>query len=103
MRDWAKEIEAAIAPLNLSGGREADIVEELSQHLNDRYDELLIAGTGEEQAYRKLPYVFRQRLFPLVGRQAASSFRGSGRIWSMAPACLSKIPDLPWLQFCRWR
>jgi putative ABC transport system permease protein len=54
MRDWAKEIEAAIAPLNLSGGREADIVEELSQHLNDRYDELLIAGTGEEQAYRIL-------------------------------------------------
>ena len=54
MRDWAKEIEAAIAPLNLSGGREAEVVEELSQHLNDRYDELLIAGTGEDQAYRIL-------------------------------------------------
>ena len=54
MRDWAKEIEAAIAPLNLSGGRQAEVVEELSQHLNERYDELLIAGTEEEQAYRIL-------------------------------------------------
>jgi hypothetical protein len=40
--------------VNLSAAREAEIVEELSQHLNDRYDELLIAGTGEEQTYRIL-------------------------------------------------
>jgi len=31
--------------LSLSGGREAEIVEELSRHLKDRYDELLIAGS----------------------------------------------------------
>src|SRR3982074_1806378 len=54
MRDWSKKIEEAIAPLNLSAAREAEVVEELSQHLNDRYDELLIAGVGEEQAYRIL-------------------------------------------------
>ena len=54
MHDWSKEIEEAIAPLNLSAAREAEIVEELSQHLNDRYDELLVAGTGEEQACRIL-------------------------------------------------
>ena len=54
MHDWSKEIEGAIAPLNLSAAREAGVVEELSQHLNDRYDELLLAGTGEEQAYRIL-------------------------------------------------
>src|SRR5579863_7672486 len=54
MRDWSKEIEDAIAPLNLSAAREAEVVEELSQHLNDRYDELLVAGVGEEQAYRIL-------------------------------------------------
>ena len=54
MRDWSKDIEDAIASLNLSAAREAEVVEELSQHLNDRYDELLIAGVGEEQAYRIL-------------------------------------------------
>ena len=54
MRDWSKDIEGAIASLNLSAAREAEVVEELSQHLNDRYDELLIAGVGEEQAYRIL-------------------------------------------------
>jgi putative ABC transport system permease protein len=54
MRDWSKEIEAAISSLNLPAAREAEIVEELSQHLNDRYEDLLIAGTGEEQAYRIL-------------------------------------------------
>src|SRR6202451_348507 len=51
MHDWSKEIEVAIAPLNLSAAREAEVVEELSQHLNDRYEELLISGVGEEQAY----------------------------------------------------
>ena len=54
MRDWSKDIDDAIASLNLSAAREAEVVEELSQHLNDRYDELLIAGVGEEQAYRIL-------------------------------------------------
>src|ERR1700684_1770968 len=51
MHDWSKEIEFAIAPLNLSTACEAEVVEELSQHLNDRYEELLISGVGEEQAY----------------------------------------------------
>jgi putative ABC transport system permease protein len=54
MREWSKEIEAAISSLNLPAAREAEIVEELSQHLSDRYEDLLIAGTGEEQAYRIL-------------------------------------------------
>src|ERR1700733_2436557 len=54
MRDWSKEIKDAIAPLNLSAVREAEVVEELSQHLNDRYEELLISGIGEEQAYQIL-------------------------------------------------
>ena len=49
MHDWSKEIEDAIAPLNLSVAREVEVVEELSQHLNDRYDDLLVAGTGEDR------------------------------------------------------
>ena len=50
MRDWAKEIRAAIAPLNLDSMQETELVEELSQHLRDRYDEMLAGGTGAEQA-----------------------------------------------------
>jgi putative ABC transport system permease protein len=54
MHDWSKAIEDEIAPLNLSAAREAEVVEELSQYLNDRYDELLVAGAGEEEACRIL-------------------------------------------------
>jgi putative ABC transport system permease protein len=54
MPDWAKEIRVAIAPLNLEPMQEAELVEELSQHLRDRYEEMLIGGTDAEQAYQSL-------------------------------------------------
>jgi hypothetical protein len=54
MHNWSKEIEDAIARLNLSTAHEGEVVEELSQHLNNRYDEFLVAGTREEQARRIL-------------------------------------------------
>lgn len=54
MPDWSKEIRAAIASLNLDPTREAEVVEELSQHLRDRYDEMLIARVGEQAAARTL-------------------------------------------------
>jgi putative ABC transport system permease protein len=54
MPDWAKEIRAAIAPLNLETMHEAELVEELSQHLRDRYDEMLAAGTDPKAACETL-------------------------------------------------
>jgi putative ABC transport system permease protein len=54
MHDWAKEIRAAIAPLNLDPMREAEVVEELSQHLRDRYEEMVTSGIGAEQAHQSL-------------------------------------------------
>ena len=54
MPDWAKEIRAAIATLNLEPMHEAGLVEELSQHLRDRYDEMLAAGTDPKAAYESL-------------------------------------------------
>ena len=54
MPDWPKEIRAAIASLNLDPAREAEVVEELSQHLRDRYDEVLISGVGADLAYQTL-------------------------------------------------
>ena len=54
MPDWSKEIRAAIASLNLEPAREAEVVEELGQHLGDRYDEMLSSGISAEQAYQAL-------------------------------------------------
>jgi putative ABC transport system permease protein len=54
MPDWAKEVRSAIAGLNLEPTREADVVEELGQHLRDRYEEMLIRGVDANQAYQTL-------------------------------------------------
>ena len=42
--DWTPDLRARLAQLRLSPAREAEIVEELSQHLDDRYEELRAAG-----------------------------------------------------------
>ncbi|MGA8234673.1 MAG: ABC transporter permease [Candidatus Acidiferrales bacterium] len=52
MPDWKPEILRRLAPLKLSTPREAEIAEELAQHLDDRYQELLAAGEAEDAAYR---------------------------------------------------
>ena len=41
MPEWKDEIKNRLAGLNLTPTREAEIVEELSQHLDDRYVESL--------------------------------------------------------------
>jgi putative ABC transport system permease protein len=52
MPEWKEEIRRRLAQLNLEPTREAEIVEELAQHLDDRYLELLSDGATEEQTYR---------------------------------------------------
>jgi len=52
--DWPQEIRAAIARLDLDPAREALLVEELSQHLADRYNELRGEGVGDGDACRLL-------------------------------------------------
>ena len=51
-RDWAREVRARLASLRLSPTREAEIVDELSQHLDDRYRELIAGGASPEDATR---------------------------------------------------
>jgi ABC-type lipoprotein release transport system permease subunit len=41
MPDWKPELRKILASLQLEPEREAEIVEELTQHLDDRYQELL--------------------------------------------------------------
>jgi predicted permease len=52
MHEWKEEIRERLASLQLEPAREAAIVEELSQHLEDHYRELLARGAGPEEAYR---------------------------------------------------
>jgi predicted permease len=50
MPDWKTEIAKRLAGLKLEPAREAEIAEELSQHLEDRYEELLAGGATEGDA-----------------------------------------------------
>ncbi len=50
MPDWKQEIGQRLAGLKLDPAREAEIVEELAQHLYDRYAELRSGGATEEEA-----------------------------------------------------
>jgi predicted permease len=52
MVDWKHEIGQRLSGLNLDPRREAEIVEELSQHLDDRYAELLAGGATPDVAAR---------------------------------------------------
>jgi predicted permease len=52
MPDWKPEIRRRLASLQLAPTRETEIVEELAQHLEDRYSELILAGATPEQSTR---------------------------------------------------
>ena len=52
MPDWKPLIRKRIAKLNLTAPREAEIIEELSQHAEDRYRELRSAGASDAEAVR---------------------------------------------------
>ena len=52
MPDWNADLRARLAGLQLTPAREAEIIEELSQHLDDRYEELQASGIGDADARR---------------------------------------------------
>jgi predicted permease len=52
MPDWTREVRARLSSLRLAPTREAEIVDELSQHLEDRYRELIAGGASPEEATR---------------------------------------------------
>ena len=52
MPDWKEQIRKQLADLKLAPIREAEIVEELAQHAEDRYRELQISGATEAEACR---------------------------------------------------
>ena len=52
MPEWKEEIRRRLAGLKLAPAREAEIVEELSQHLKEYYAELRAGGATPEEALR---------------------------------------------------
>jgi predicted permease len=52
MRSWDQDVRARLVTLRLSPAREAEIVEEVSQHLDERYNELRREGLAHEDARR---------------------------------------------------
>src|SRR5213078_3219043 len=67
MPDFKIEIRARLAELSLSPVREVEIVEELSQHLEEEYERALSCGASEEEARQQ---VLEQLNAPdLLGRE----------------------------------
>src|SRR5690242_10299879 len=52
MPDWKKLVRERMAPLRMEAAAEADLTEELAQHLEDCYQELLSGGASEAEAYQ---------------------------------------------------
>lgn len=60
MPDWKDHVRPRLSGLRLSPTREAEIVEELSQHLEDRYRELIAGGMSPDEATRLALADFRE-------------------------------------------
>src|SRR5688572_22686080 len=56
---WANEVRSRLSSLQLSPTRESEIVEELSQHLDDRWREFVAGGASPEEAQRLALAEFR--------------------------------------------
>ena len=54
MPEWKLEIRKHLAGLNLRPEREAEIIEELSDHLQQNYEELSARGADEQEAFREV-------------------------------------------------
>jgi putative ABC transport system permease protein len=61
MLEWKQEIQKQLATVKLEATREVEIVEELTQHLEDYYDELRSGGASVEEAYQATLAELRDR------------------------------------------
>ena len=79
MREWRDQVRERLAGLGLSPSREQEIVEEVSQHLAQRCDELMAEGTSEDEACRIAldelsgPVTLAQHMQPLQQSCVATS------------------------------
>jgi predicted permease len=69
MPDWKPHIRSRLASLRLSWSRENEIIEELSQHLEDRWRKLVAGGASEHEATKLALAGFREG--DMLARQLA--------------------------------
>lgn len=86
MPDWTEHLRPRLAFLRLSAAREAEIVEELSQHLDQRYDELRAGGASDADARRLA-------LDELLDHDSLASHMGSLRQAHVAPPVTPSAPS----------
>jgi putative ABC transport system permease protein len=77
MTDWARHIRAHLLPLSDDPAREAEIVEELAQHLADREREALASGASPDQARHAALGELADR--ESLARELAAASRGVAR------------------------
>lgn len=76
MPDWKPQLHSRLASLRLSPAREREIVEELAQHIDDRWQELVAHGATPEDAARTATTEFDgARLEALLGTLRQSRWR----------------------------
>jgi predicted permease len=85
MPDWTEEVRTRLSSLRLSPTREREIVDELSQHLEDRWRELIAGGASPDEATRLTLAQFR-------GSNVLATAMAPLRQARMAP---STTPGLP--------
>ena len=78
MPEWAAHLRPRLSSLRLSPAREHEIVEELSQHLEDRWRELVAGGASEDEATRLALAEFRDGQPAGAVHGAAAAGAGAG-------------------------
>src|SRR6266480_238119 len=87
MPDFKVEIRARLAELRLPPVREAEIVEELSQHLAEQYEEAMTRGASEEEARQR---VFEELSAPDLLERELEHVESPARGNSVAPGIETK-------------
>jgi hypothetical protein len=68
MPDWKEEITKRFSSLELDSTREVEITQELAQHLEDRYHELVSGGATDEKAHSDVLMELNSENLPTQGR-----------------------------------
>jgi hypothetical protein len=101
MPDRTSDLRARLAGLRLAPAREAEIVEELSQHMDDRYEELRAAGTSDPDARLTRLAELLQLLFGALADCVSEPLGNTGRRWQQIKRFLriqTRLVLLPCLQ-----
>ena len=81
---WRADIDCRLAAFGVPPGRRTEIVDEIAQHLEDRYDELKAEGRSDAEARRLV-------LADLEGHRLASEVARTERVSTMEPPVLGAV------------